>query len=69
MSLYCAIGSVESDVFPRLQGLLAESLAKLGQRSRVLVVPPDQSRVLPARATGCKKFCSFSAPMLPITAH
>jgi nickel-dependent lactate racemase len=45
MSLYCAMGSVESDLFPQLQGLLAESLAKLGQRSRVLVVPPDQSRV------------------------
>jgi nickel-dependent lactate racemase len=45
MSLFCAMGSVESDIFPQLQGLLAESLAKLGQRSRVLVVPPDQSRV------------------------
>ena len=45
MSLYCAMGSVESDLLPQLQGLLAESLAKLGQRSRVLVVPPDQSRV------------------------
>jgi nickel-dependent lactate racemase len=45
MSLYCAMGSVESDLSQRLQGLLAESLAKLGQRSRVLVVPPDYSRV------------------------
>jgi hypothetical protein len=45
MSLYCAVGSVESDLSQRLQGLLAESLAKLGQRSRVLVVPPDYSRV------------------------
>ena len=45
MSLYCATGSVESDLSQRLQGLLAESLAKLGQRSRVLVVPPDLSRV------------------------
>ena len=45
MSLYCAIGGVESDIFPQLQGLFAESLAKLGPRSRVLVVPPDQSRV------------------------
>ncbi len=45
MSLYCAMGSVESDLCPQLQSLLAESLAKLGQRSRVLVVPPDQSRV------------------------
>jgi nickel-dependent lactate racemase len=45
MSLYCAAGSVESDLFPELQDLLAESLAKLGPRNRVLVVPPDQSRV------------------------
>jgi nickel-dependent lactate racemase len=45
MSLYCAAGGVESDLFPQLQSLLAESLGKLGQRNRVLVVPPDHSRV------------------------
>src|SRR5947209_11014018 len=45
MSLYCAAGCVESDLLPQLQGLLVETLSKLGQRSRVLVVPPDQSRV------------------------
>jgi nickel-dependent lactate racemase len=45
MSLYCATGSVESDLLPQLQDLLAESLAKLEPRNRVLVVPPDQSRV------------------------
>jgi nickel-dependent lactate racemase len=45
MSLYCATGGVESDLFLQLQHLLAESLAKLGPRNRVLVVPPDQSRV------------------------
>src|SRR5258708_30324699 len=45
MSLYCAAGSVESDLFPQLHDLLVESLAKLGQRNRVLVVPPDHSRV------------------------
>jgi nickel-dependent lactate racemase len=45
MSLYCSTGSVESDLFPQLQNLLVESLAKLGQRNRVLVVPPDHSRV------------------------
>jgi nickel-dependent lactate racemase len=39
------MGSVESDLSQGLQGLLAGSLAKLGQRSRVLVVPPDHSRV------------------------
>jgi nickel-dependent lactate racemase len=45
MSLYCAIGGVDSDLFPRLKELLVESLAKLGNRNRVLVVPPDQSRL------------------------
>jgi nickel-dependent lactate racemase len=45
MSLYCATGGVESDLLPQLPDLFAESLAKLGQRNRVLVVPPDQSRV------------------------
>ena len=45
MSLYCTTGGVESDLFPQLQELLAESLAKLGQRNRVLIVPPDQSRI------------------------
>jgi len=45
MSLYCAAGSAESDLRPQLQSLLVESLAKLGERNRVLVVPPDGSRV------------------------
>jgi len=45
MSLYCAVGSVEADLFPQLKDLLAENLAKLGQRNRVLAVPPDESRV------------------------
>jgi len=45
MSLYCAKGGVEADLFPQLKDLLAESLAKLGQRNRVLAVPPDQSRL------------------------
>jgi nickel-dependent lactate racemase len=45
MSLYCAAGNVESDLLPQLQNLLVDSLAKLGQRDRVLVVPPDQSRI------------------------
>jgi nickel-dependent lactate racemase len=44
MSLYCAIGGVESDLSPRLKDLFAESLAKLGARNRVLAVPPDLSR-------------------------
>src|ERR1700683_2231528 len=45
MSLYCAIGDLESDLSPRLKDLFAESLAKLGARNRVLAVPPDLSRV------------------------
>jgi nickel-dependent lactate racemase len=46
MSLYCATGSVTTDLsLPLLQDLLKESLAKLGTRNRVLAVPPDQSRV------------------------
>src|SRR5271155_1934502 len=45
MSLYCGTGGVESDLLPQLRDLLAESLAKLGQRNRVLLVPPDQSRI------------------------
>ena len=45
MSLYCAVGSAESDLSPqRLKDLLTESLAKLGKRKNVLAVPPDQSR-------------------------
>jgi nickel-dependent lactate racemase len=45
MSLYCATGSVETDLSSiELKNLLTESLAKLGERNRVLAVPPDQSR-------------------------
>ena len=47
MSLYCARGSVDTDFSPQeLKHLLVESLAKLGERNRVLAVPPDQSREL-----------------------
>jgi nickel-dependent lactate racemase len=46
MSLYCAKGSIDTDLTPReLQQLLEKALAKLGQRNRVLAVPPDQSRL------------------------
>jgi nickel-dependent lactate racemase len=45
MSLYCGAGGLESDLLPKLQDLLSESLTKLGPRNRVLVVPPDYSRV------------------------
>jgi nickel-dependent lactate racemase len=45
MSLYCATGSVETDLSSiALKNLLTESVAKLGERNRVLAVPPDQSR-------------------------
>src|ERR1035437_4688924 len=45
MSLYCATGSVDTDLSPQqLKDLLTESLAKLGQRNRVLAVPPNQTR-------------------------
>ncbi len=46
MSLYCAVGGVDTDLSPRqLNDLLAESLAKLGVRDRVLAVPPDITRL------------------------
>ena len=45
MSLYCAKGSVDTDLSSRqVSELIVESLAKLGARSNVLAVPPDQSR-------------------------
>ena len=45
MSLYCAAGGVDADLTPQLHDLFLESIAKLGERSRVLIVPPDQSRL------------------------
>ena len=45
MSLYCSVGSPETDISQhQLQLLLQEGLARLGQRNKVLVVPPDQTR-------------------------
>jgi nickel-dependent lactate racemase len=45
MSLYCAVGSPETELSSQqLKELLGQSLAKLGERKRVIVVPPDQSR-------------------------
>ena len=45
MSLYCSVGSTETDLSAeQLKELLAQSLAKLGARKNVLAVPPDQSR-------------------------
>src|SRR5580700_4534581 len=55
MSLYCSIGGVDCDLLHDLQELLAESLAKLGERNRVLIVPPDHSR-LHSRAGDLTRF-------------
>jgi len=45
MSLYCAKGSIDTEIgSQQLSELIIESLAKLGPRSNVLAVPPDQSR-------------------------
>jgi len=46
MSLYCAYGGADAEISPELlHDFFVESLAKLGERKRVLVVPPDQSRI------------------------
>jgi nickel-dependent lactate racemase len=55
MSLYCAVGGVNSDLSPRLEELFAGALAKLGLRNRVLAVPPDMSR-LHSRAGDLTRF-------------
>lgn len=56
MSVYCATGGVEDNLSPQqLRDLLVGSLAKLGRRSRVLIVPPDQSR-LHSRAGDLTRF-------------
>lgn len=45
MSLYCAVGGTGTSLSAeQLKELLTASLAKLGDRKRVLAVPPDQSR-------------------------
>jgi nickel-dependent lactate racemase len=45
MSLYCAKGSIDTDLSSaELKELLDETLAKLGQRNQVLALPPDQTR-------------------------
>jgi nickel-dependent lactate racemase len=45
MSLYCSVGSAETDLSSEdLKALLTDALAQLGPRTSVLAVPPDQSR-------------------------
>jgi nickel-dependent lactate racemase len=45
MSLFCSVGSTETDLSAQqMKELLVESLNKLGTRKNVLAVPPDQSR-------------------------
>jgi nickel-dependent lactate racemase len=46
MSLYCDLGATDADLSAEvLHDSLLESLAKLGARHSVLIVPPDYSRV------------------------
>ncbi len=46
MSLYCAVGGVDTDISPQQSvDLLSESLARLGVRRHVLAVPPDITRL------------------------
>jgi nickel-dependent lactate racemase len=45
MSLYCAVGGVDTELSAeQLQSLLSEALLRLGPRQRVLAVPPDITR-------------------------
>ncbi|MFP5226452.1 MAG: lactate racemase domain-containing protein [Acidobacteriota bacterium] len=46
MSLYCNVGSTGTDLSdPQLNELLVQALDKLGPRKRVLVIPPDITRL------------------------
>ena len=46
MSLYCAVGGTETTLSAaQLEELLVAALEELGPRSKVLAVPPDQSRM------------------------
>jgi nickel-dependent lactate racemase len=46
MSLYCSVGAPDADISPeQASDLLSESMEKLGQRNRVLAVPPDITRL------------------------
>ena len=45
MSVYLAESGTKVDLTHALRGLLAQALDRVGQRHRVLVVPPDHSRI------------------------
>ena len=45
MSLYCAVGDVDSDLAPQLQSLFVAALGKMEPRKKVLAIPPDFTRV------------------------
>ncbi|HVT98513.1 MAG TPA: lactate racemase domain-containing protein [Acidobacteriaceae bacterium] len=46
MSLYCNVGSADTDLSgQKLNDLLVQTLDKLGPRKRVLVIPPDITRL------------------------
>ena len=46
MALYCATGGEDLEIAPsRVAEMLKETLGKLGQRNRVLAVPPDITRL------------------------
>jgi nickel-dependent lactate racemase len=46
MSLYCKVGSADTDLSEeQLNDLLVQSLDRLGPRKRVLVIPPDITRL------------------------
>lgn len=46
MSLYCRVGGTDTDLSAQqLRDLLVKSLEKLGPRQRVLVIPPDMTRL------------------------
>ena len=60
MSLYCSVGSTETDLSEQqLKELLAESLAKLGKRTNVLAVPPD------AAGPDCAHVREYAARAVP----
>jgi nickel-dependent lactate racemase len=57
MSLYCAEGGVERELSSsELKDLLFAALEKLGARSKVLAVPPDQTRAA-SRAGELTRYC------------